>query len=206
MRINAISLGRARASAPRAARAIVGKWVPQWTSVGANPDRRPLRRGACSNEMRNTQFDNLRSRRSVGKAPNQEAALFLAASSFGLAMLSLLAVLALGDILDVAQILPFFALPLVLFIATAPLLRRWTKGEAERTATREAADLSSKRRPPKLKRTAPDGIAATPDEEAALASPIGKHKERGGSSAVFPQNESVQSPIRPGGDRARVES
>ena len=37
-----ISLARARASAPRAARAIVGKWVPQWTSVGASPDRRPL--------------------------------------------------------------------------------------------------------------------------------------------------------------------
>jgi hypothetical protein len=156
--------------------------------------------------MRNTRFDNLRARRSVDKAPNQETALFLAASSFGLAMLSLLAVLALGDIVDVAQILPFFALPLVLFIATAPLLRRWMKGEAEQAAIRGAAGLSSKRRPPKLKRTATDGIAATPDEEAALASLIGKHKERGGSSAVFPQNESVQSPIRPGGDRARMDS
>jgi hypothetical protein len=153
--------------------------------------------------MRNTRFDTLGARRSVNKAPNQEAALFLAASPFGLAMLSLLAILALGDILDVAQILPFFALPLVLFTATAPLLRRWMKGEAERTATREA-NLSSKRRPPKLKRTA-RGIAATPDEEAALASLIGKHKERGGSSAVFPQNESVQS-IQPGGDRARMDS
>jgi len=130
--------------------------------------------------------------------------LFLAASPFGLAMLSLLAILALDDILDVAQILPFFALPLVLFTATAPLLRRSMKGEAERTATREA-NLSSKRRSPKLKRTATDGIAATPDEEAALASLIGKHKERGGSSAVFPQNESVQS-IQPGGDRARMDS
>jgi hypothetical protein len=70
----------------------------------------------------------------------------------------------------------------------------------------EAAELSSKRRPPKLKRTATDGIAATPDEEAALASLIGKHKERGGSSAIFLKNESVQSPIRPGGDRARMDS
>jgi hypothetical protein len=156
--------------------------------------------------MRNTRFDNLGARRSVNKAPNQEAALFLAASPFGLAMLSLFAILALGDILDVAQILPFFALPLVLFITTAPLLRRWMKGEAERAATREAADLSSKRRPPKLKRTATDGIAATQGEETALASLIGKHKERGGSSAVFPQNESVQSSIRPGGDRARMDS
>ena len=69
----------------------------------------------------------------------------------------------------------------------------------------EAAELSSKRRPPKLKRTATDGIAAPPDEEA-LASRIGKHKERGGSFEVFPQNESVQSPIRPGGDRARMDS
>jgi hypothetical protein len=154
--------------------------------------------------MRNTRFDTLGARRSVNKAPNQEAALFLAASPFGLAMLSLFAILALGDILDVAQILPFFALPLVLFTATAPLLRHWMKGEAERTATREA-NLSSKRRSPKLKRTATDGIAATPDEEAALASLIGKHKERGGSSTVFPQNESVQS-IQPGGDRARMDS
>ena len=48
-------------------------------------------------------------------------------------------------------------------------------------------------------------VAAPPDEEA-LASLIGKHKERGGSFAVFPQNESVQSPIRPGGDRARMDS
>ena len=110
--------------------------------------------------MRNTWFDNLRARHSVNKAPNQEAALFLAASSFGLAMLSLLAVLALGDIVELAQILPFFALPVVLFIATAPLLRRWMTGEAERTAIREAADLSSKRRPSKLKRTATDGIPA----------------------------------------------
>jgi hypothetical protein len=155
--------------------------------------------------MRNTRFDNLGARRSVDKAPNQETALFLAASSFGLAMLSLLAVLALGDIVDVAQILPFFAVPLVLLIATAPLLRRWMKGEAEQAAIRGAADLSSKRRPPKLKRTATDGIAAPPDEEA-LASRIGKHKERGGSFEVFPQNESVQSPIRPGGDRARMDS
>jgi hypothetical protein len=139
---------------------VVGRWVPQWLSVGASPDRRPLLRAASSNEMRNTRFDNLGARHSVDKATNQETALFLAASSFGLAMLSLLAVLALGDIVELAQILPFFALPLVLFIATAPLLRRWMKGEAERTTIGEAADLSSERRPSKLKRTERDGIPA----------------------------------------------
>jgi hypothetical protein len=89
--------------------------------------------------MKNARIHNLGARRSIGEGPNPETALFLAASAFGLAMISLLAVLALADIVELAHILPFFALPLVLFIASAPLLRRWVKGEAEEAATREAA-------------------------------------------------------------------
>jgi hypothetical protein len=46
-------------------------------------------------------------------------------------MLSLLAVLALADIVGPAHILPFFAFPLVLFIASASLIRRWVKAEAD---------------------------------------------------------------------------
>jgi hypothetical protein len=81
--------------------------------------------------MKNTRIDNLGARRSVGEAPNPETALFLAATAFGLAMLSLLAVLALADIVGPAHILPFFAFPLMLFIASASLIRRWVKAEAD---------------------------------------------------------------------------
>jgi hypothetical protein len=81
--------------------------------------------------MKNTRIDNLGARRSVREAPNPETALFLAATAFGLAMISLLAVVAFADIVELAHIMPFFALPLVLFIASAPLIRRWVKGEAD---------------------------------------------------------------------------
>lgn len=80
--------------------------------------------------MKHTRIDNLGARRSVGEAPNPETALFLAATAFGLAMISLLAVVAFAHIVELAHILPFFALPLVLFVASAPLIRRWVKGEA----------------------------------------------------------------------------
>jgi hypothetical protein len=93
--------------------------------------------------MTNTRFDNPSSRGSVRKAPHQETALFLAGLTFGLAMLSLLAVLLLADIVALAHILPFFALPLVLFIASAPLLRLWGKGEAEAAAIEEVAQRPS---------------------------------------------------------------
>jgi hypothetical protein len=104
--------------------------------------------------MRNTRFDNLRSRRSVRKAPNLETSLFLAALAFGLAMLSLLAVLLLAGIVALSHILPFFALPLVLFIATAPLLRRWVMREAEVAAIEEVAHRASRPPPPMLRRAA----------------------------------------------------
>jgi hypothetical protein len=110
--------------------------------------------------MTNTRSDNLGARRGVRKAPNPETSFFLAASAFGLAMLPLLAVLALADIVELAHILPFFALPLVSFIASAPLLRRWVKGEAEEAAVKEVAHRSSKRPPPKLVPTATGGLDA----------------------------------------------
>ena len=79
--------------------------------------------------MRNTRFDNLKAGPSVGKAPHQETALFLAALTFGLAMLSLLAVLALAGVVELTHLLPFYALPLLLFIVSAPLLQRWGKAK-----------------------------------------------------------------------------
>jgi hypothetical protein len=111
--------------------------------------------------MRNTRFDNLRSRRSVRKAPNLETSLFLAALAFGLAMLSLLAVLLLAGIVALSQILPFFALPLVLFIATAPLLRRWVMREAEEAAIAEVAHRAIQPPPPSLRRASTGEFNAT---------------------------------------------
>ena len=111
--------------------------------------------------MRNTRFDNLRSRRSVRKAPNLEASLSLAALAFGLAMLSLLAVLLLADIVAFSRILPFFALPLVLFIATAPLFRRWVKREAEEAAIAEVAHRALQPPPPSLRRASTDEFDRT---------------------------------------------
>lgn len=111
--------------------------------------------------MRNTRFHNLSSRRSARKAPNPETSFFLAALTFGLAMLSLLAVLILADIVALAHILPFFALPLSLFIASGPLVRRWVKSEAEEAATEEVAHRASRPAAPKLRRALTDGVDAT---------------------------------------------
>jgi hypothetical protein len=108
--------------------------------------------------MRTTRFDNLKAGGSVGKAPHQEMALFLAALTFGLAMLSLLAVLLLADIVALSHILPFFALPLVLFIATAPLFRRWVKREAEEA---EVAHRALQPPPPSLRRASTDEFDTT---------------------------------------------
>jgi hypothetical protein len=112
----------------------------------------------AQNEMDHTRFDNPAVKHQVDNGPNPETALFLAASAFGLAMLSLLAVLALADFVGPAHILPFFAFPLVLFIASAPLLRRWMKGEADEAAVREVPHRSSKRPPSKLRPTPTDGV------------------------------------------------
>jgi hypothetical protein len=111
--------------------------------------------------MRNTRFDNLKAGPSVGKAPHQETALFLAALTFGLAMLSLLAVLALASVVELTHLLPFYAVPLLLFIASAPLLGRWGKGEAEVAAVEEVAHRASRPPPPTLRRAATVEFDAT---------------------------------------------
>jgi hypothetical protein len=106
--------------------------------------------------MRNTRFDNLKAGPSVGKAPHQETALFLAALTFGLAMLSLLAVLALAGVVELTHLLPFYAAPLLLFIASALLLRRWGKGEAAVAAIEEVAHRAARPLPPTLRRASTD--------------------------------------------------
>jgi Zn-dependent protease with chaperone function len=110
--------------------------------------------------MRNTRFDNLEAGPSVGKAPHQETALFLAALTFGLAMLSLLAVLALAGVVELTHLLTFYAVPLLLFIVSAPLVRRWGKGEAEEAAIEEAAHRASPPPPPTLRRASTAGVNA----------------------------------------------
>jgi hypothetical protein len=114
--------------------------------------------------MRNTRFDNLKAGPSVGKAPHQETALFLAALTFGLAMLSLLAVLALAGVVELTHLLPFYAVPLFLFIASALLLRRWGKGEAAVAAIEEVAHRAARPLPPTLRRASTDEFDARRQE------------------------------------------
>jgi glycerol-3-phosphate acyltransferase PlsY len=78
--------------------------------------------------MTKTAFDSDAARGGSAEAVTLDSLLFLATSAFGLAMLALLGVLALADVVGVASILPFLALPPVLFIASGVLLWRWTSG------------------------------------------------------------------------------
>jgi hypothetical protein len=123
--------------------------------------------------MRNTRFDNLKAGPSVGKAPHQETALFLAGLSFGLGMLSLLAVLALAGVVELTHLLPFYAVPLLLFIASAPLLRRWGKGEAAVAAIEEVAHRAPRPPPHTLRR------AATVEFDARRQAPKSTEATRG---------------------------
>jgi hypothetical protein len=99
--------------------------------------------------MTKTRFVSSHARRQVRNAPNTETALFLAILAIGLALLSLFAVVALATFVELAQILPFFGLPLVLLVASALFLRRWAAGEAAAKAVQDSAHRSSKRRPPR---------------------------------------------------------
>jgi hypothetical protein len=79
--------------------------------------------------MTKTAFDNDAARGGSGDAVTPGSPLFLATLAFGLAMLALLGVLALADVVGIARILPFLALPPALFIASAVLLWRWMSAE-----------------------------------------------------------------------------
>jgi hypothetical protein len=81
--------------------------------------------------MTKTAFDNEAGRGGVRNA-GTGSLLFLGTLAFGLAMLALLGFFALADVVGVANILPFLALPPALFIASAVLLWQWmsTKGKS----------------------------------------------------------------------------
>ncbi len=61
-------------------------------------------------------------------------------------MLTLFAVLILADVVRLASMLPFFAIPVVFFVASAVLAWRWASGEAP-TAVRDAQRVTCRRRP-----------------------------------------------------------
>jgi hypothetical protein len=61
-------------------------------------------------------------------------------------MLTLFAVLTLADVVGLTRMLPFFALPPALLVASAFLLSRWATGEAEASAAQEVAHRNHERR------------------------------------------------------------
>jgi hypothetical protein len=114
--------------------------------MGPCPNRKEMTRSACSSEMTKEPFDDDAVRAGVGNAVTSGSVLFLATLAFGLAMLALLGVLALADVVGVGSILPFFALPPALFIASGVLLWRWTSGERKEVGVREVARSHSSAR------------------------------------------------------------
>ncbi|MGH3039057.1 MAG: hypothetical protein ACRDLZ_06570 [Gaiellaceae bacterium] len=83
--------------------------------------------------------DTREARSRVEHEPTSDRAFALAASALALAMLTLFAVLALVDVVGLARILPFVALPPTLLVASALFLGRWATGEAKASAAREVA-------------------------------------------------------------------
>lgn len=136
-RWTAPDLSSARVLARPSSGATAGKWVGERDEVGRRPDRNEMSRPASSREMTKTPFDNEAERDSVSNAVASDSALFLGTLTLGLAMLALLGVLALGGVLGGARVLPFFALPPALFVASGVLLWRWMSGESEEVAVRE---------------------------------------------------------------------
>lgn len=119
------------------------KWVLQQREVGTRPDRRAPASGASSSEMK-APLDTRDARGRVNQGLTPERAFALAASTLALAMLTLFAVLALADVVGLAHILPFFALPPALFVASALFLWRW--GEAEASAAQEVVHRQHEKR------------------------------------------------------------
>jgi hypothetical protein len=80
-------------------------------------------------------------------APDPDMALFVTALAFGLAMLSLFAVVAFANVMALGDVAPFFALPVLLFVSSGVFFMNWLHGEAHEGAVEEAANRSSIRPP-----------------------------------------------------------
>ena len=83
--------------------------------------------------MTKTTLDKEAVRGGVGNAAAADSFLFFATLAFGLAMLTLLGVLAHVDVVGVARILPFLVLPPALFIASGVLLWQWMSAPREKS-------------------------------------------------------------------------
>jgi hypothetical protein len=114
-----------------------GEVWPQWTAIA--PRRHPR------SEMNATRLDKRGARGSTGKANDSDMALFVFALAFGLAMLSLFAVLAFANVVALGDVAPFFAVPVLLFIISGVLFLNWVDGEVDEAAVQEAAHRSSMR-------------------------------------------------------------
>lgn len=91
------------------------------------------------NEMENNRLESRGARGSRDKTPDSDMALFVAALAFGLAMLSLFAVLAFANVKALGDVAPFFAVPVLLFITSSVLFLKWGEGEVDEAAHEEAA-------------------------------------------------------------------
>jgi hypothetical protein len=87
--------------------------------------------------MMKTPFDSRDGRGPVNQEPTSDHAFALAASTLAFGMLTLLAVLALADLVGLTHMLPLVALPLALLAASAFFVWRWATGEAKASAAQE---------------------------------------------------------------------
>lgn len=95
--------------------------------------------------MMKTPFHSRDARGRANQELTSERAFALAASALSLAMLTLFAVLALADVVGLARMLPFVALPPALLVASALFLWRWAMGEAEASAAQQIAHRKHER-------------------------------------------------------------
>jgi len=104
--------------------------------------------------MKATRLDRHSAKR-TGKASDPDMALFVTALAFGLAMLSLFAVVAFANVMALGDVAPFFAVPVLLFVTSGVFFINWSEGEAHEAAVEEAVHRSSMR-PPTRGRAAPE--------------------------------------------------
>lgn len=93
-----------------------------------------------------TPLDTRNMRGRVNQESTSERAFARSASALALAMLTLFGVLALADVVGLTHMLPFFALPPALLVASALFLQRWAMGEAEAPAAQEVVQREKARR------------------------------------------------------------
>jgi hypothetical protein len=89
--------------------------------------------------MTKTPFDTRGASHGADHEATSDGVFALAASALALAMLALFGVLLLVDVVGLARILPFAALSLALFFASAFLLWRWALGEARMSTAQDVA-------------------------------------------------------------------